>query len=137
MRGEEQIKHLEFIQGVINRMAGNSFLLKGWTVTIVSALFVLVGSHADRRLLSVVLLPVIVFWGLDAYYLRLERLYRALYDGIRTPSDEGLQSTEPFSMNVADYGQQVASWFSTLWSVSILPVYGCILVVSAFLILLI
>ena len=39
-------KHLELIQGVINRMAGNSFHLKGWSVVLVSALFALAASNA-------------------------------------------------------------------------------------------
>ena len=30
----EQAKHLEFVQNAVTRMASNSFLLKGWTVTI-------------------------------------------------------------------------------------------------------
>ena len=33
---ENKIKYLEMIQSVINRMANNSFCLKGWTVTLVS-----------------------------------------------------------------------------------------------------
>ena len=33
---EKKIKHLEMIQGVINRMAGNSFALKGWSVTLIA-----------------------------------------------------------------------------------------------------
>ena len=38
---EQKIKHLEFIQTTINRMAGNSFLLKGWTVTLTGGLLAL------------------------------------------------------------------------------------------------
>lgn len=36
---EEKIRHLEMVQGIINRMAGNSFFLKGWMVTLVTAFF--------------------------------------------------------------------------------------------------
>jgi len=35
------IKHLEMLQVVISRMAANSFILKGWTVTLVAGNFVL------------------------------------------------------------------------------------------------
>ncbi len=38
---EAKLKHLEMIQGVVNRMASNSFQLKGWSVVLVSALFAL------------------------------------------------------------------------------------------------
>ena len=34
---EKKIKHLEMIQAVIVRMGNNSFLLKGWSVTLISA----------------------------------------------------------------------------------------------------
>ena len=30
-------KHLECLQGAINRTAGNLFLLKGWTITLIAA----------------------------------------------------------------------------------------------------
>jgi hypothetical protein len=33
----DKIKHLEMIQAVISRLANNSFLLKGWSITLVSA----------------------------------------------------------------------------------------------------
>ena len=36
---ENKQKHLELIQGVINRLSSNSFLLKGWSVVLISALF--------------------------------------------------------------------------------------------------
>ena len=34
---ESKIAHLEMVQAVITRMAGNSFLIKGWSVTLVAA----------------------------------------------------------------------------------------------------
>ncbi len=45
---EAKLKHLELSQGVINRMAGNSFLLKGWSVTLVSALFALSAKDSNQ-----------------------------------------------------------------------------------------
>ena len=33
---QQKLKHLEFIQGVINRLATNSFLMKGWSVVLVA-----------------------------------------------------------------------------------------------------
>lgn len=68
------------LQGVINRLAGNSFLLKGWSVTLVSAVLVLSTNLADAPLIGVALLPVLTFWGLDDYSLAQERLYRGLYE---------------------------------------------------------
>jgi hypothetical protein len=44
----KRIKHLEFIQATIVRLASNSFLLKGWTVTLVAALFALAAKETQH-----------------------------------------------------------------------------------------
>lgn len=80
---DKKLKHLEFVQSVISRMAGNSFMLKGWAVTLVAGIFVLSGKDTDKLYFLVAYIPIIVFWGLDTYYLLQERLYRSLYDKIR------------------------------------------------------
>ena len=46
---EATIRHLEFIQNVITRMNTNSFLIKGWMITLVSALFVFAAKDSDAR----------------------------------------------------------------------------------------
>jgi len=40
-------EHLKLIQAVIARMAGNSFLLKGWNVTVSAALFAIVAREGN------------------------------------------------------------------------------------------
>lgn len=80
---DNKIKHLEIIQSVISRMAGNSFALKGWAVTLVAGIFALSGKDADKTYFLIAYVPILVFWGLDTYYLRQERLYRALYNAVR------------------------------------------------------
>jgi hypothetical protein len=77
---ENKLKHLEFIQNVITRLNGNSFLIKGWSVTIVAALFALAAKDSDTRLLLVAYVPVFAFWFLDGFFLSYERRYRDLYE---------------------------------------------------------
>lgn len=96
MVNEDAIKHLEFIQNVITRMASNSFLLKGWTVTLVAALFALAAQNSNPDFIYLAVFPIISFWILDAYYLRQERLYRALYNDIRKKDNSVI---EPFTMD--------------------------------------
>lgn len=67
------------IQAVINRMANNSFLLKRWAVTFIAGIFVLSGKDEDKLYFLITYIPVLVFWGLDFYYLLQERLYRFLW----------------------------------------------------------
>ena len=64
------------IQNIISRMANNSFLLKGWTVTLVAGIFAISSKEADKIYFLIAYIPVFVFWGLDSYYLLQERLYR-------------------------------------------------------------
>ena len=84
MQNEKKIAHLEMIQGVINRMASNSFALKGWTVTLVAGIFVLSSKNVNEVFFLVAYLPTICFWFLDSFYLLQERLYRSLYGKVRT-----------------------------------------------------
>ena len=58
---ENKRKHLEFIQGAINRMAGNLFFLRGWTITLIVALFAFFVKDANTDFIFVVYFPVIIF----------------------------------------------------------------------------
>lgn len=81
--------HLQMIQDVITRMANNSFLLKGWAVTLVAGLFALGAASQGASWLGFVALgPPLAFWFLDAYYLQQERLFRKVYDKVRTSSED-------------------------------------------------
>ena len=77
-------KHLDYIQTTITRMGQNSFQAKTWGITIVSGLLDFMLSQSDHKLKIVCIITSIVvtclFWLLDAYYLHLERGYRALYN---------------------------------------------------------
>ena len=94
---EQNIEHLKMIQDIISRMAKNTFALKGWAVTLVSGLFALVANNANYLYYLIAYIPVITFWLLDAYYLKQERLYRSLYNDIRT------QKSTNFEMETAKY----------------------------------
>src|SRR6266511_2455864 len=86
--GDAQVKHLEFIQAVIGRLANNSFLMKGWALTVAGLIFGFTSKRGSWRIAAAAFLPVAAFWGLDAYFLRQERLFRRLYDAVRR-SDPG------------------------------------------------
>jgi len=125
---QDPTKHLELVQATIARMAGNSFLLKGWTVTIAAALFALAANDAHAAFAVVALLPAVSFWGLDAYYLRQERLFRKLYDAVRLASDEAFDK-DPFSLSTAKYEGEVESWDKTLRAPTLLALHGVVVAV--------
>ena len=66
---DKKLKHLEFIQGTISRMSNTSFLLKGWSVTIIGGLFALSEKQSQMELLWMIVLIAIIMWGLDGYFL--------------------------------------------------------------------
>lgn len=90
-----KITHMEMIQGIINRMGGNSFSLKGWAVTLVAGIFALASKDTDKMYFLIAYVPIVVFWFLDAFYLLQERLYRALYNKVRVMKAEDVN----FDMN--------------------------------------
>jgi|WetSurSiteA1Bulk_404760.scaffolds.fasta_scaffold24265_2 hypothetical protein len=132
---EDSTKHLEFIQNVITRMANNSFLLKGWTVTLVAALFALAAQNSNSGFVVLAFFPVISFWILDAFYLRQERLYRKLYDDIRAKNEEIIQSQGPFSMNTKLFESNVDSWRKTMFSPTLSIFYMMIILTIAVLVI--
>ena len=108
-------------------MAGNSFLLKGWTVTISAALFALAAKDSSRAFAIIALFPALSFWGLDAYYLRQDRLFRKLYDDLRLAPEESLNRIEAFSLATDRYADEIPNWFMTLWAPTILFLHGVVI----------
>lgn len=72
-------EQLKMIQAIIDRMARNSFALKGWTVTLVAALIGLAAADSNRSFALIAVYAVVVMASLDAYYLAIERRYRTFY----------------------------------------------------------
>ncbi|APE37572.1 hypothetical protein BOX37_30670 [Nocardia mangyaensis] len=101
MNTDYRIKHLEMLQSIIARLSQQSFTVRGWSVTLVSVIFALLSAQSQHRseLILLALAPTWIFWGLDGYYLNLERRYRRLFASVaqqlHTPSDSGLL---PFDM---------------------------------------
>jgi hypothetical protein len=99
---ESKLKHLEFIQQVIARMASNSFLLKGWTVTLVVGLFAFANvKEMDSKYILLAFIPAIFFWVLDGYFLQQERKYRDLYNEVTSKPESAID----FSMTASGYKQ--------------------------------
>lgn len=114
------------IQGVINRMAGNLFFLRGWTITLIAALFALFVKEANHNYIFVVYFPVLIFWILDGYFLSQERLFRALYDHVRKLDDKKID----FSMNTNEFKKDEKSgWLSSMFSSTLLFFYMPLVVI--------
>lgn len=119
----DHAKHLEMVQRVIDRMAQNSFYLKGWSVTIVAAVFILVARTNNYGWLWIALLPCLSFWWLDSFFLKMERLYKALFDSVRLGTNED----GPYSMNVTSFAAIAGSQFQVAWSKTLRIFHGGLL----------
>lgn len=86
MRNEEiLLKELDLISSCINRMANNSFLIKGWYVTILIGVLTIFTSKDNYKvfsLLIILLIITIIFGLMDMYYLYLEKKYRRKYEWV-------------------------------------------------------
>jgi len=114
--------HLEMIQAIINRMSVNSFLLKGWSVVLISALFALAAGDSQALFVYLAYFPAIAFWGLDAYFLRQERLFRRLYDRVRQFDEADVD----FAMDTSPVDREVAPWFAVVFSKTLLIFHGAV-----------
>jgi hypothetical protein len=119
---DAKIQHLQMIQGIVNRLANCSFLLKGWSVILVSALFALAAKDSKIYFIYLAYFPAIAFWGLDGYYLWQERLFRKLYDKIRDTEPSNID----FTMNTSPVADQVDSWLSVTFSKTLNAFHGTI-----------
>ena len=124
MRLKILTKEIEIIEDIIKRMASNSFLIKGWTVTLVVATFLLKGSK-EQVLISFI--PILIFWYLDSYYLWQERLYRELYKWVINNRPENEKYL--FDLNTERLKKEVAPQSSVMFSRTLLPFYGSLIII--------
>ena len=134
---DQQIKHLEMIQTVISRLANNSFLIKGWAVTVVGVFLGFAVDSSDGALAVASVVPTLAFWALDTYFLRSERLFRALFDRVRAvpPGVEPFfmgATSDPFVQSIsAGPGPDLSSWWTTAARPTLALLYGGLLASAA------
>jgi hypothetical protein len=74
------LAHLNMLQAVITRLAGNSSSCKTWCLAVVGAMLGLAGSTKVPNVALLAVLPGALFALLDSMYLARERLYRILFN---------------------------------------------------------
>ncbi len=138
MKNEVLHKEIDTIQSVISRIANNSFLLKGWLITLISVILAFSKDSIvinNITYLSLVLcLPVIIFWYMDAYFLQKEKCYRKLYDWVianREKTNEHL-----YSLDYTRFQKKIERKWTLMCSETLLPIYGStiLILISIFLI---
>lgn len=152
MSNERKLKHLEFIQNVITRMNTNSFMIKGWAVTLVAALFALSAKEANTKFYFIAFIPIVAFWILDGFFIATERRFRELYKIAATKTENSVDfDMNPYSdiidlaINPGDnwFIKQfknlvnklkvnfyiIIGWILGIFSMTLIPFYGVLLVI--------
>jgi len=126
-------KEIDLIQSIISRMANNSFLLKGWIVSLIAVILALTKDTIVATQLSyfnmILFLPVIVFWYLDAFFLHKEKCYRELYDWVITNRSQ--TSDFLYSLDYRRFINKVKPVGKIMFSKTLFPFYGLIIVILA------
>ena len=142
---DDDRQYIEMLQGNIERMASNSANCKTWMLTIVSALMALQCSITELNgWIFLVVLPILLFWYLDVYYLHLERGMRnrqtsfmyMFKNGLLEDYKNNLFIFEPYMIKKEDLTEDNKSqglvatndrWFTS----SVFPFYGITLIAVA------
>ncbi len=120
--GEDRRAYLGFIQGTITRLSGASFQLKGWTVALGSVIIGLTAKDSRADLAWVAMIPAVIFWLLDAFYVQLEYRYRVLFN------EAAAGKKETYDMRAGGFG--LGDVLSSMWRPSLCPIYVMIIVLA-------
>lgn len=123
---EKKLKHLEFLQLVITRMNVNSFLIKGWTVTLVAALFAFAAKDTNIKYVLITYISTPLFWYLDGYYLSIERQYRDLYNVVKDKDESQID----FDLNASSFNSAKNTWYSCMFSKTLFIFYGTLILTT-------
>ncbi len=121
----EEIKHLDYIQSAITRMSTNQFQIKGWMITIDTAILTIfansfkVDDGPNPYFLLIALFPNILLWILDSKFLSTERSLRKIY----TEVAEQKGTVKLFSIPARDFNKGFSSIFKCMMSISNVIVY--------------
>lgn len=130
MEKDELFKEIDLIQNCINRMAQNSFMLKGWALTIFAGVTAFTkGENLSNpvTLVCTTIIPFICFWILDSFYLRTEKKYRRMYENMLTKrkanNTDGQYELNPKTI-------KVDCFIKVMFSITMIFFYGIPLLVS-------
>jgi hypothetical protein len=88
---------------------------------LLSAILVLTAKDKIFAMGWIALIPIVIFWLLDGFFLRQERLFRKLYDKYRIQPQD-LQTD--FNMDTSIVAAQVGNWAQVTFSTTLIVFHG-------------
>jgi hypothetical protein len=129
-----RVEHLKVIQAVVDRMGRNSFIIKTGSFTVVAALLAVTLTTNSWKVAAIGTIPIAVLWGLDAFFVRYERIFRCLYDIARIGAAPEIGSADYFSMDTKLAQSKVSGLLTTMISRTLpffyTPLVGILIIVS-------
>lgn len=123
----EELKHLDYLQSTISRMATHQFQIKGWLIAIDTAILTIFANSFKQDggpnpyFLLIAIFPTLLFWVLDSRFLSMERRLRKIYMDVA----EHKKDIKPFDMPIKKYKGGEVSVFKCMTSVGNLFIYLC------------
>ena len=116
--------YLNILQGIIKRMATNSANCKTWCVSLVSAILVVIADKNKPNYAWIALIPIVLFFVLDSYYLGQERNFREIYNNFVKELHSGEVTIDKLFVLKPPKGMNVVNLlFSSILSFSVYPFY--------------
>jgi len=140
MNNDEKLcKEIDLVQGCINRMSSNSFMCKGWLLSLIIAILALLPESINRKSICIIiLLANLCFWWLDTYYLQQERMFRWKYEWIIKNRPNGnmdyLYDLNPNNNQMWMNHEKCDAYIFKImfWNKCITPMYGGITLVAIY-----
>lgn len=110
-----KVAYLNFLQNIINRMSTFSIAMKTASVTTLTALLAYSASDSvgNNFKLWMFFIPWLFFAGYHAYFLRLERTFRTLYNNSANQEDI---SFSDFKIDKNKLDPIYEKWSDVIWS---------------------
>ena len=129
------LKEIDLIQGCIERMAKNSFSIRGWTISLVAVILAILPAEVDLKIVGTVgVVCVSCFWYVDGFFLSCERLYRMKYEWVianRLHCSDFCYDLNPHNkrMRLPSDKKDPQPW-KMMFTRTLIPIYGSLWVLS-------
>jgi hypothetical protein len=116
-------KEIDLIQSCINRMAQYSFFIKGWIISLIMLFLTLLEKKPFTFSIILLIIPMLFFWYLDAFFLHTERSFRELYKWVIRERPKG-NFDRMYDLDISRFKDQDSTPISLMTSKTLIAFYS-------------